>query len=226
MTNTHWRNAALAAIAGFALTACDLGNGTSTSASTGVNAQLPTGSAPVAQTPAAGSPSITGTPATSATIGGSYTFTPTASGNTLSFSISGKPAWADFSTATGALTGAAEAGTFENIVISVTDGTNTALLPAFTISVGATPGTATATVRWAAPSQNSDGSPLTDLAGYRVYHGTNGTSFSEIVQVSGSTSTTYTFNQLTAGTHTFAVSAVTSTGVEGALSTVGSKTIM
>ncbi len=84
---------------------------------------------------------ISGTPATTVSAGSNYSFTPTASGGdaALIFSVTGLPSWASFSTSTGTISGVpplSVGGTsFPNIVISVTDGTNTASLPAFTISV-------------------------------------------------------------------------------------------
>ncbi len=104
-------------------------------------------------------PVISGTPATAIISGQTYTFVPVASdaaGNPLTFAISNCPAWATFSTATGALTGvptAAQAGSYSNISIRVTDGTSSAALPDFTLVVtAASPempvisGTPTATV--------------------------------------------------------------------------------
>lgn len=86
-------------------------------------------------------PTISGTPSTSATTGTNYSFQPSATdpdGNSLTFSISNKPAWATFSTSTGRLSGTpatADAGSYSNIVISVSDGTAIASLPAFAIQV-------------------------------------------------------------------------------------------
>lgn len=87
-------------------------------------------------------PVISGTPATSANAGSPYSFTPNATdadaGTTLTFSIANKPGWASFNTATGALTGIptnANVGTTAGIVISVNDGTATAALPAFALTV-------------------------------------------------------------------------------------------
>ncbi len=88
-----------------------------------------------------GAPSLSGTPATSVAAGASYAFTPTASdpdGNTLTFSITNKPSWATFSTSTGKLSGtptSGNVGTTTGIVISVSDGTLSASLPAFSIQV-------------------------------------------------------------------------------------------
>lgn len=91
-------------------------------------------------------PKISGTPATSATVGQAYSFRPTASdanGDALTFFISNKPSWASFSSATGTLSGtpsSSNVGTTSNIVIKVSDGKTSASLSAFSITV-ATSGT-------------------------------------------------------------------------------------
>jgi Putative Ig domain len=86
-------------------------------------------------------PVISGTPSGSATVGQSYVFHPSASdpnGDKLAFAIQNKPTWAAFSTTTGALTGTpTQAGTFSNIVISVSDGSESAALAGFAIQVAA-----------------------------------------------------------------------------------------
>jgi len=109
-------------------------------------------------------PTISGTPATSVTAGTAYSFTPSASdadGDSLTFSIQNMPTWASFSASTGALTGTpttAQAGSYSNIAISVSDGKATTSLPAFTITV------ATANV---APTIS--GSPLTSVTAGSAY---------------------------------------------------------
>lgn len=175
-------------------------------------------------------PTISGTPTTSVVAGASYSFTPAsgdADGDTLTFSVSNAPAWLSLSTTTGKLTGTAQAGSWSNIIITVTDGKLSTALPAFSITVTAAPApaTGTATLSWAAPSQNTDGSALTDLAGYWVFHGVSASDLSEKIRVSGASTTTYSFTQLAAGAHYFAVSAYNSAGEESAMSAVGSKTI-
>src|SRR4026207_1285157 len=84
-------------------------------------------------------PIISGTPATSVTVGQFYSFLPTASdadGDTLAFTIQNKPSWATFSATTGRLSGTpGSTGTFGNIVIRVTDGSLADSLPAFAIAV-------------------------------------------------------------------------------------------
>jgi hypothetical protein len=177
-----------------------------------------------------GSPTISGTPATAVTAGAAYSFQPTASdpdGNTLTWSIAGKPAWATFSTTTGKLSGtpaAANAGTFANIVISVSDGTNTAALPAFTINV-ASGALGSASLSWQAPTENTDGSPLDDLAGFRIVYGTSSTALNQTVDVTNPGVNTYVIDQLVSGKWYFAVRAYTSGGAESDVSNVVSKTI-
>jgi hypothetical protein len=95
-------------------------------------------------------PTISGTPATSVLAGASYSFIPTATGSSLTFSMVNTPAWAIFSTTTGQLSGtptAANVGTTSGIVISVTDGITTVSLPAFslTVSLAYTPPTISGT---------------------------------------------------------------------------------
>ena len=88
-------------------------------------------------------PRLQVSPPTTARPGTAYSFTPTASdpdGDKLTFSVSNRPAWLTFNSATGTLTGtpsAANVGTYSNIVISVSDGMVSAALPAFSIKVTA-----------------------------------------------------------------------------------------
>lgn len=176
-------------------------------------------------------PTISGTPATSVAVGATYRFAPTASdtdGDTLTWSISGKPASAVFSAATGELTWTpTAAATASGIVITVSDGKGgTASLPAFSITATAPVVTGTAQLNWNAPTLYTDGSSLpgTELAAYRIYHGTSQNSLTRVAEVDSNTRT-FTMTDLAAGTHYFAVSAVSRAGVESDTSSVGSKTI-
>jgi hypothetical protein len=162
--------------------------------------------------------------------GQAYAFQPTATGAAgamLSFSSSNKPAWANFNIATGALTGtpsSAQVGTYSNISISVSDGTNSAALPVFAITV--TPiVTGFATLQWVAPTQNTNGSALTNLAGYVIYWGTSTSALTQSITVTSVSTTSYVVSGLTSGTWYFAVQAYDSVGNNSALSNIGSKTI-
>ncbi len=89
-------------------------------------------------------PVISGIPSTKVIQDTFYIFTPDASdadGDTLTFSIVNKPSWAIFDTATGTLSGTpgnADVGVTSGIIISVSDGLETASLPAFDITVSNT----------------------------------------------------------------------------------------
>lgn len=177
-----------------------------------------------------GAPTISGTPPTNVNAGSAYSFQPTASdpnGDTLTFSIQNRPSWATFNTSTGRLSGtpsASDAGSYQNIVISVTDGTSTVSLPAFAITVNQ-PATGSATLTWQAPTQNQDGSALTNLAGYRITYGRSETAMTEIVEIKDPGRTSYVIENLSSGTWYFAVKAYTTNGAESALSNIAMKTI-
>ncbi len=175
-------------------------------------------------------PTISGSPSTAVMQGTAYAFTPTASdpdGNSLTFSIANKPAWASFNTSTGALTGtptAGNVGTSSGIVISVSDGSLTASLAAFSLTVQAV-ATGSATLSWTPPTQNTDGSPLTNLAGYKIYWGPTAGNYPNSVTVNNPGLSTYVVDSLVPGTYFFAASALNASGVESALSGTASKTI-
>jgi len=98
-------------------------------------------------------------------------------------------------------------------------------LAAFSIDVMAI-ATGSATLSWAAPTQNSDGSPLLDLAGYKVYWGTSSGNYTNSVTLNGAGMTTYVVENLLSGTtYYFAVTSFNSDGLESDFSNEASKTI-
>lgn len=84
----------------------------------------------------------------------------------------------------------------------------------------------TAALSWTAPTQNTDGTPLTNLAGFRVQYGTSQTALDQSVSVTNAATTARTITALPAGTWYFGVRAVTTQGVESNLSAIVSKTIV
>lgn len=177
-------------------------------------------------------PVLSGTPATSITAGSAYSFRPTGSdpeGRTLTWSISNRPSWATFSTTTGALTGtpaAANVGTTSNIVISASDGTNRTSLPAFNVAVvaqGSSGGSAS--LSWTPPTTNTNGTQLSNLAGYRIYYGTSPSTLTRTVQVSGAGMTRYVVSDLSPATYYFSIRAYSSTGAESSNSNVVTKVV-
>jgi hypothetical protein len=178
---------------------------------------------------------IEGTPATSVTAGSVYSFQPmvTAKNAAVTFTITGLPAWATFNPTTGALTGTPTAGAVGmtgEITVTASDGNNSASTAPFTIDVqaavaGSPPPAGAATLSWAAPTQNTDGSPVTGLAGYHIYYGTDESAPSQTVTVAGATATTYVVQGLTPGTYYFTVVAYNASGIDSPDSNVAVKTI-
>ena len=183
--------------------------------------------------PAAQTLKISGTPATTAEVGQFYSFTPTVvgpAGSSLTFKVANMPAWAQFSAASGTLSGTPTAGsaaTDANIVVSVSDGATSASLPAFNIAVApAVASTAgTASLSWSQPAQNTNGTPLTNLAGYVVQYGTNSAALNTRISVGSASSTGVEIENLSPGTWYFEVAAVNSAGIQSQFSSIVSKTI-
>ena len=118
----------------------------------------------------------------------------------------------------------ASVGTYSNIVISVSDGKASAALAAFSItvtdeSIGA------ASLSWEPPTQNTDGSALTNLAGYRIVYGVSATQLTQTIQVANAGVSSYVVDNLAPGTYYFAVRAYTSKGAESADSNVVAKVV-
>jgi hypothetical protein len=86
-------------------------------------------------------------------------------------------------------------------------------------------GAGSALVRWTAPTTNTDGSPLTDLASFKVLYGTSSTSFTKTVNVTDPAARSFTVGSLTPATWYFKVHLVNSKGVESADSNVASKSV-
>jgi len=176
---------------------------------------------------------ISGSPPTSVAAGTLFSFTPTVSISRWrqpSFTIANKPAWASFSTSTGTLSGTpatANIGTTSGIEIAVTNGRTWAQLQPFSLTVtGTAPTTSgTATITWLAPTQNTDGTALTNLAGYEVDYGTAANALDKTLTVANPAQSSLTVSNLASGTWYFAVKAYSNSGVRSALSTVGSKSI-
>lgn len=217
---------ALAAAIALTLQACGGGGGGSTA--TG-NASPGGSSTPPASNSA---PTISGTPAAQVTVGQAYSFKPTAAdanNDKLTFSIANKPVWANFDTSTGTLSGTpTAAGFFSNISISVTDGLGSASLTTFNVTVNAASSSSTtgsATLSWTPPTERSDGSALTNLAGYKIRYGTSENELATLVTVDTAGVSSYVVDSLSAGTYYFVISAYDSTGAESRASAVVSKTI-
>lgn len=215
------------------------------------------------ETTAAASP-VVGDPASSSSIviggrpgsfviaGKQYAFTPSVTesqGSTVTFRIQNIPAWASFDAATGKLTGvprAVDAGLYPGILITASDGSATAALPQFDITVsaqsawtgggssgggssgssggsGGSTSSSDASLSWTAPTANTDGTPLTDLSGYRIYYGNAPDALTQQVTISNADTTQYVVSNLSPGAWYFAVKAYNSADAESDLSPVVQK---
>jgi hypothetical protein len=174
---------------------------------------------------------ISGSPATTAEVGQYYSFSPTviaSAGSTLTYAVGNKPSWAQFSATTGTLSGtpATAGATDANILVSVDNGAQSAALSAFNISVKSAPAmVGSATLSWSAPTKNTDGSPLTNLAGFVVRYGTSSTALNSKISVASASATGVEISSLSPGNWVFAVSAINAANVESQLSTIVGKKI-
>jgi hypothetical protein len=176
-------------------------------------------------------PSITGEPATAVIAGHFYSFTPTASdpeGSPLIFSITNLPSWARFHQLDGVLTGTPsteDLGLYQGILISVSDGSDTATLGPISITVSET---GTAKLSWEIPYTRIDGTALSlsDIHGSRIYMGESSDQLALIVDMNDVSTTSFSITNLTSGTYYFAVTTYDSDGNESTLSNIASKTIL
>lgn len=173
-------------------------------------------------------PSITGTPPSSVKLGENYSFEPEASdpdGDTLTFSVEGKPDWASFDTATGALNGtpvAGDEGTYE-IAIAASDGEASDSLE-FSVTVNQI-ALGSVTLSWIPPTLNDDGSALTDLAGYAIHYGILPGDYTEEIRIENPSLTTYVVENLSPNTYYFVATSFNTDGTESIFSGVYTETV-
>ena len=82
-----------------------------------------------------------------------------------------------------------------------------------------------AVVNWNAPTTNTDTTPLTDLAGFKILYGTSSSALNQSVTVNNPAARSATVDRLAGGTWYFAVRAVNSANVESPNSNLATKVI-
>lgn len=95
----------------------------------------------------------------------------------------------------------------------------------YTLTCSAADSLGSATLSWEPPTRYTDGTALTDLAGYRIVHGTASNALTSTVDIPNASTTTYVVDSLPGGLRYFAVKSFTAAGVESAMSNIASKTI-
>lgn len=88
-----------------------------------------------------------------------------------------------------------------------------AVLVMFSIPTGAVAGTSNVTLAWDAPTTNADGTPLTDLKGYKLYYGPESGNYTQSIDVGNVTE--YKVVSLPDGPYYFVVTAYDTGGNEG-----------
>ena len=82
------------------------------------------------------------------------------------------------------------------------------------------------TLSWTAPTQNTDGSPLTDLDGYKIYYGqTQGGPYATVIDVSNEGVTSYIVAPLASGNWFFVATAYNALAVESVFSNEAMKNL-
>ena len=180
----------------------------STSSSTGTTAPPP-----------AETITLQGSPPTTVEAEANYYFEPkrSTSSSMVTFKVTGLPTWAHFDSSTGALSGIPglhDEGTTGHIVISASNDTASTSMAPFVIKVTA-PAASTGAVllSWQAPTENVDGSPISNLAGYHIYYGTDAEDLTSTITVNSASTTSYVVKGLQEGAYYFSVVAFNSDGL-------------
>jgi hypothetical protein len=84
----------------------------------------------------------------------------------------------------------------------------------------ASPAAKSVTLSWSPPTQNSDGSSLSNLAGYTLHYGTSSEDYTGSIEITNPTATSYVVDgsNFPPGTYYFAISAYNAQQVSSSLS--------
>jgi hypothetical protein len=85
--------------------------------------------------------------------------------------------------------------------------------------------TGAVTVNWSTPTQNTNGTPLVNLAGFRIFYGTDPNNLSQSAQIANPGLTSYVLSNLAPGTWYIGLSDYTASGVQSSLSNIASTTV-
>jgi hypothetical protein len=210
---SHIRNIVLCSLLTFGLAACGAGEGSSSGTASTVSDSIPSLVAPnvgmIDRGSEADVPSVSDTAETNVAANTTQSATPVSSTAPTSSST----------TVTSIATPAS--ATVPTTVASNNNTSTNSSTPTNPTSSS----TGTATLDWMPPTENSDGSVLTNLAGYTVYYGTSPSNLTQSVKITNPGLSAYTMTTLPSGTWYFAVTAYSSTGIESARSGVVSTTI-
>lgn len=83
-----------------------------------------------------------------------------------------------------------------------------------------------ATLSWTPPTQNSDGSVLTDLSGYKIYYGNESGDYPMSVRIENPGIARYVVENLTPNTYFFVITAINSSDMESEFSNEASTQVL
>ncbi|MDX1698814.1 MAG: putative Ig domain-containing protein, partial [Thiohalobacterales bacterium] len=132
--------------------------------------------------------------------------------------------WASFNNSTGQLSGTpgdGDAGTYGNIVIAVSDGTDTVAMQPFTITVEPAPqAVGSFTLSWTAPATRADGSPiaLSEIERYHIYYGEASGRYPYSIVVNDGSAQSAVVDNIPAGTYRVVMTSQDTNGLESAYS--------
>jgi hypothetical protein len=179
-------------------------------------------------------PIISGNPPKSVTADEIYNFTPTASdpdGDNLKFAVINLPGWMSFYVGNGTISGTPtgdDIGIYEDIIITVSDGTASSSLDAMSITVNPAPDIkGSANLTWHIPTTRTDGSllNLSEINGFRIYRGDTKETLNMVLDLNNSSTKSHTVTDLTPGTHYFAVTVYDTQDNESDFSNIAKKTV-
>lgn len=103
-------------------------------------------------------------------------------------------------------------------------------IPAITVSktfvLSCSWNSGTATINWTVPTTNTDGSPLTDLAGYKIYRSILGSPESLIKTIASPSTVTYVDGPLTPATYGYTMTSINTGNIESDHTNQATKTIV
>ena len=117
-----------------------------------------------------------------------------------------------------------DVGDYNDIRISVSDGDASARLTPFSITVSQT-ALGSVSLSWSPPTQNTDGTALTNLAGYVLYYGQSSGNYNKTVPIDNPSISTYVIDNLVPDTYYIVATAVNTAGVESDYSGEAVKTV-
>jgi len=197
----------------------------------------PVSAAPAKKPAANHAPTIRGSATPVVMAGQTYSFQPTATdadGDKITFTIANKPSWMSFDARTGKLSGipnAQQVGFYKDIEIAATDGEEVTPLSAFMVYVKADPASGNSTTSpnvaldWTPPTENVNGSALTNLKAYTLHYGQKPKAYTTTITINNPSVLNYVIEGLPKGTYFFAVTAFNTKGAESDYSAELTKTV-